>query len=201
MKAVKYWTGRELNQLRELYRNFSIKECAQRLKVTENQARNAVRNHNIKSGRNGRIVKGNIPHNKGKRVLLSDKCLLTCFKKGNLPANTKHDGCITIRKDKSGNCYQYIRISLKKWEPLHIFNYTMYVGQVKPGNIIVFKNGNTLDASPENLEQITRAEHVKRNANRKKAAATMKQLYHREKLRKKYGLQPITKLGMRVLAG
>jgi len=198
-KQIKHWTARELKQLTELYREHPIKECARRLNVTIEQARSATRNHGIKSGRTGHIQKGNIPHNKGKHYPTSAKCLQTCFKPGHLPPNTKHNGAITIRRDKGGNYYQHIRIGLSQWEFLHVHNYKTFVGEIKPGNIVVFKNSNTLDCSPENLEQITRAEHMRRNQNHTKGGQSLRKMYQRERIRKKYGLSALTKHGDRIV--
>jgi len=68
----------------------------------------------------GRIKKGNVPFNKGKKqaeymskeaIKVSRK---TCFKKGNTPHNTNKqgNGAITVRTDsRTGLRYQYIRIA------------------------------------------------------------------------------------------
>jgi hypothetical protein len=46
----------------------------------------------------------------------------------------------------------------------------------------------------ENLFMLSRAENMRRNQNREKAAQSMKKRYHIEKLRKIYGLKCETKL-------
>jgi len=37
-------------------------------------------------------------------------------------------------------------------------------GEVPPGHVLVFRNGNKRDIRPENLELITRAENARRNS-------------------------------------
>ena len=48
------------------------------------------------------------------------KVSATMFKKGHMPDNTLYDGAETIRKDKNGHRYVYVRISLGKWVPKHV---------------------------------------------------------------------------------
>jgi hypothetical protein len=50
-----------------------------------------------------------------------------------------------------------------------------------------------MNCTLENLKLIPLAENARRNANRKKAAESMQKLYDRERVRKKYGLPPLTK--------
>jgi hypothetical protein len=192
-----FWTEKQIKQLRELYAKHSAPICAKLMNLTPSQVKGATRRYNILSGRDGKIKKGNRPWNAGKKGIHIGG-IETQFKPGNEPHNTRHNGAISIRRDKSGNFYQFIRINKARWEPLHKFNYTMYVGPIKPGNIVVFKDRNTMNPAPENLIQITRAEHCRRNANKTKAAETLRKLYSRERIRKQYGLAPISKLAMRL---
>lgn len=114
------------------------------------------------------IKPGNIPVNKGKKmsIALYKKCAPTMFKKGNLPHNTKADGCISIRHDhpnRRGYRYKWIRIAIGKWEMLHVHNWKKAHGRIPKGYIVVFKDGNTMNCSLSNLEMITLAENMKRN--------------------------------------
>lgn len=113
--------------------------------------------------------KGRTSHNKGKKQkdYMSKEGLervkRTRFKKGSVPHNTLHDGAISIRKDKSGHYYRYIRISKGKWDLLQREVWRITHGPIPKGMIIVFKDGDSMNCNIENLEMISRSENMKRN--------------------------------------
>lgn len=113
-----------------------------------------------------RLKKGNIPPNKGKKMPAEvyAKAAPTMFRKGNLPVNTKYDGYLSLRIDKTGRPYYHIRISKGKFELLHRVVWQQANGEIPIDMIVSFKNGNTLDVSIENLELITRKENMLRNS-------------------------------------
>lgn len=123
-------------------------------------------------GKRYRYKKGNVPPNKGKKwqEFMSDESIRNCqktqFKKGNLPHNTKFDGYVRERKDKNGVYYKYIRVSLGKWKLLQRVVYEQNIGKIPQGFIVIFKDGNTMNVVPNNLEAISRAEHARRNQNK-----------------------------------
>jgi len=80
-----------------------------------------------------------------------------------LPHNTKYNGCITQRTDKSGTPYKYIRIDLGKWELLHRYNWEQANGPIPKNNILRSINGDTLNCDTSNWNLITRAEHLQLN--------------------------------------
>lgn len=110
----------------------------------------------------GQFTEGIIPWNKGTKGL-SVGGVVTQFKKGNLPHNTKYDGCIVQKKDKSGLTYKYIRTDLNKWEPLHRYNWEQANGPIPKNTILRSINGDTLNCDPSNWQLITRAEHLRLN--------------------------------------
>lgn len=109
-----------------------------------------------------RFVKGQAAWNKGKKgVCWSPDSV---FKKGNLPHNTRNDGDIAVRYDKNGKPYQFIRISLAVWEPLHVHEYKKHVGPIPKGHVVCFRDGNTLNCEVSNLEMMTKADNMRRNS-------------------------------------
>lgn len=121
-----------------------------------------------KVGEPYRWKKGNKPPNAGKKLegKRLEQLLSTAFKKGNIPHNTyPEDGVIKIRHDKNANSYyQYIRVSVGKWKPLHVLIWeNKHGGYNQLTHCLWFINGNTLDVRLDNLELITRAENVSRN--------------------------------------
>lgn len=109
--------------------------------------------------------KGHIPVNKGQKMSpeLYKKCAPTMFKKGNKPHNTKADGEISIRKDKNGHEYQYIRVSLGKWELLHRHIWEKANGPIPENHNVVFIDKNHLNCELSNLELISNEELMERN--------------------------------------
>jgi len=117
-----------------------------------------------------RIKKGNCPPNKGRRQteFMSaagiENTKATRFYKGHAPHNTKSDLCITIRADKRGINYKFIRVELGKWIPLHRFNWQQKNGVIPKGLKLIFKDGDTMNCDISNLELLTPGELMKRNS-------------------------------------
>ena len=107
-----------------------------------------------------------------------EKVKKSWFKPGSNPANTKHDGAICIRGDKIGNRYQFIRLSEANWIPLHRHNWIQLNGAIPKGLKLIFKDGDTLNCSMDNLELVTAGELMLRNSyhNYPKPLAMMVQL-------------------------
>lgn len=101
------------------------------------------------------------------KELILQRKLDSQIKKGHIPQNTKEcDGVITIRNDhekRNGRKYQYIRLSLANWKPLHVYNWEQSQGEIPKGYCLWFKDGNSLNADISNLELITRQENLRRN--------------------------------------
>ncbi len=124
----------------------------------------------------GSFKMGLNPFNKGKKQheFLSKEALervrQTQFKKGQVPHNWAHykDGEIVTHRDmgkKGGNkLYKWIRVTLRDWRMLHVYNWEKHNGPVPAGYIVVFKNGDTMNCEVNNLELITRAENMRRNS-------------------------------------
>jgi hypothetical protein len=118
----------------------------------------------------GRMKPGNVPKTKGRKwsEFMSKNgqrnSLKTTFKKGNLPPNTKADGVISIRTDKRGIQYKFIRLSKSRWIPLHRYNWIKVNGPIKRGMKLVFKDSNTMNCDIENLELLSPGQLMKRNS-------------------------------------
>ncbi len=116
--------------------------------------------------------KGHVPTNKGvpKTEWLTPDQLKeqqkNYFKSGHVPHNQKpKNGIISIREDKkTGKKYKYIRIAPNNWVLLSRLNYERHIGPIPKNNIIIFKDGDSLNCHPTNLKAITRREHVIKNA-------------------------------------
>lgn len=117
------------------------------------------------SGKSHRFVKGQVPPNKGKKLPpeVVEKMRPTMFKPGHLPHNTNYDGHISIRADKTGKSYAYVRVRLGVYKLLHREIWEINNGPIPEGYIVVFKDGNSQNITIDNLELITKEENLRRN--------------------------------------
>lgn len=110
---------------------------------------------------------GHKPFNKGMKLheFMNEekinKVLQSSFKKGHKPVNTKQDGCISIRKDKNGRNYKWIRLSRNNWQMLHVHTWIKNNGAVPEGMIITFIDGNSMNTELSNLRLASNSEHMR----------------------------------------
>ena len=168
-------------QIIDLYPHHSTKYIAELLGVTISKVYNTAWNAKVKKSaeymltpESGRIIEpsvanqfkpGHTPHNKGKQMdaEIYEKVAPTMFKKGNKPHNTKPNGTINIRADKTGRLYQYIKIKDCQWELLQRHVWTQANGEIPPGSVVIFLDGNYLNCELNNLQVISRRENMARN--------------------------------------
>lgn len=116
-----------------------------------------------------RIKTGNTPFNKGKRLAETvapeaiERMKRGWFKKGNLPHNTKTDMEISIRPDKRGVKYKFIRTSLAVWTPLQRYVWEQANGPIPKGGKIIFKDSDPMNCDLHNLELLTSGQLMRRN--------------------------------------
>lgn len=119
----------------------------------------------LNSGVTGYFKKGNIPHNKGKKMSpeVYEKCKNTMFAKGNIPKNHRPVGSERLSKDG------YIEIKVEepnKWVFKHKVLYEKANGPVPKGKIVIFADGNKENLSLDNLRLVSRRELLVLNQNR-----------------------------------
>jgi hypothetical protein len=115
-----------------------------------------------------RFKKGQAPANKGKKQheYMSaegiERTKASRFKKGSVPHNTNQqgNGAITIRRDKNGNRYQYIRIALGHWRELHRVVWEQHHGPQPKGFNVQFRDKNPLNCTIENLYLVSRKKQM-----------------------------------------
>ncbi len=105
------------------------------------------------TGNDGQFKKGSIPWNKGVKGGGYEP---TQFKKGHTPLNAKYDGYIVIRLDNRGVPQKHIREGKRRFEYLSRHNWRESFGEIPAGHCIRFKDGDTLNCDPENLECVSR---------------------------------------------
>lgn len=86
------------------------------------------------------------------------------FQKGHVPANAHKDGTIVIRLDNRGIGYKHIKVPGKRrMIMLHVYLWHEAHGKVPKSHAVVFKDGDTMNCTLENLECIHRNELARRN--------------------------------------
>jgi hypothetical protein len=115
--------------------------------------------HGIKTGRTGRFVKGG-PYIDGSG---SKRGSPTSFKPGHLPHNHNPIGHVRISKDG----YQQVKLTdtrnhRRDYHFIHRLVWQHYHGDIPPGHIIVFRDGDKWNFNIDNLELISRAVHAVR---------------------------------------
>lgn len=133
---------------------------------TEKQITYFTRNHKLKSGRTGCFVKGSKPWNTGTKGVCRPNS--GSFKNGQVPPNRRplgsericpKDGYILI-KIAEENPYTGFNT---RWKAKHIVIWEARHGAVPDGHIVRFKDNNKLNCTDENLELVSRQEHLYMN--------------------------------------
>ena len=163
--------------------------------------------------RKNQFGKGHVPHNKGKgwRYYVSEKgqnnSLRTCFKKGvcrddNPRKRSAGYECLRVEK---GRQYWWIKPEDgRRMMPKHRYIWEKAFGPIPKGHCVQFKDGDTTNCILDNLYLISRAKQVRRNFDKlpeeRKAEArakiheTRNKSIRADRLRLKWGLEPLGKL-------
>lgn len=156
---INYIPGHHYN---EIVNEFN--KCFPERQINVSKVKSFCGNNKISTGFNGRFKKGQEPPNKGEKGLHIPGSEKGWFKKGNIPVNHKEVGSESIRKDKSGQSYIYVKVKEPRtWRMKHIIEWEKYNGQVPKGKIIIFLDGNTMNTDISNLAMIDRKIHVRLN--------------------------------------
>jgi hypothetical protein len=182
---AKPWTTEEIELLKDLYpdhynvqiceilnRNYSsivYKASCLGLKKSDSFKKIELQKQAEKLkivGQKSRFQKGMIPVNKGVNISQEtyEKIKPFMFKKGNKPPNTLPDWHESVITHK--NKLQYVMIKIpghEKMRPKHVWLWEQKYGKVQKGYNIVFKDGNQLNCTIDNLECISDGEIMKRN--------------------------------------
>ncbi|MDB0602338.1 HNH endonuclease signature motif containing protein [Tenacibaculum maritimum] len=178
-KGKTNFTEKEDQFIKDNYLKLPVKTIADKIGRSGTGVNTALKRMNLEipdeiikqNKKFAQFKKGHVPENKGKKQIeymsaeMIERTKATRFKKGNLPHNSQgiNNGDVHIRKDSKGRYYKWIRESLGVWKMLHVFNWEKEFGPIPDGYIIVFKNKDSMNCEPSNLELITRAENMAKN--------------------------------------
>lgn len=131
--------------------------------VTMVQIRTFKKNHNLKSGLDGRFKKGHTPFNKGKKGICAKGCEATQFKKGHKPVNYKPVGSERI------NIYGYIEVKVaepNKWRLKQRVVWEEHYGEIPNGYSILFLDRNKQNLDINNLILVSKKQLAFLNNNK-----------------------------------
>lgn len=186
----RYWKTSELNFIRTNL-HLTDKELGKKLGVSGDRVKSARARYQILKGRGaGQFKKGMRPFNAGMpgHLWIRPEQLVnvqrTQFKKGQKPVN--HNRIMFSVFDVDG--HKFIKLPHKRAYPLNRYVWEQNTGEVLTGNdVITYKDGNPHNCEFTNLVKISRAENMKRNANRKKQGEGMRWAWMIHKTFRAYG--------------
>lgn len=149
-----YIPGHHYNEIvAEFERRFNIQ-------ITQEQVHSYTRNHKIKTGFTGQYKKGNVPSNKGKTwddyltKEQQERARTTNFKKGSRPHNY-----VPVGSEALTTGDQYVKVKIAEpniWELKHKLVWREHFGEIPPGMVIAFRDGNRQNCSIENLRLVSK---------------------------------------------
>lgn len=123
-------------------------------------------------GNKGSFKKGNVPHNKGKKLTeyldesKVEKIKKTQFRKGQTAGEKSSNWKGGVQQMKHDCVYIYDGVNKRKRRPRAV--YEAEFGPIPEGYVIYHLDGDKDNDDPYNLEAISRAELVKRNRSKNK---------------------------------
>lgn len=182
----RYWSRKDLAQLRKLYPDMSTAKVARRMRRSVCSLYAQAMAMGIKksaaylasgeacrwNGREPRSVvnrfkKGQVPWNKGKKGYRAPGSEKGWFKKGRpKEANNTWRPIGTVTVDADGYSWTKVRetgVRSTAWKMTHVLLWEKHRGPVPKGMIVIFRNKNRADIRYRNLKLISRPDHMRRN--------------------------------------
>lgn len=168
--TVKYPAG-SIEYIKEIAPGRTSKEIAELVNahfgsgtMTPSQVAAFKKNHKITSGVDTRFKPGQECINRLEKGKYYPGCEKTWFRKGNKPANEVPVGSTS----KTTDGYHIIKVKdrgtqRERWEFLHRHIYRNQIGEIPPGYMVGFRDGNFDNLDPENLFIFTNEENLEIN--------------------------------------
>lgn len=167
MRKLHRFTSEEKSFLVEFVPGHSHKEIAAEFGkrfppgVTVSQIKSAIKRYHLNTGHTGRFEKGNVSHNKGRKMTSEQYRIAepTMFKPGNTPPNTLPIGTELELPDG----YLWVKINnvpkAKKnvnWRQKHRLLWEQNFGEIPEGYLVIFKDGDRRNFNLDNLACISK---------------------------------------------
>ena len=108
----------------------------------------------------------------------------TQFKKGHVAHNVKYDGAVSLRHNyKRDQVTLYIRTAPGNWELLNRYMWAKVYGAIPAGHSVRYRDGDQLNCNIENLECVSRVQHLNMNCSFEKRRQTAINNYKEGKFR------------------
>lgn len=116
----------------------------------------------LSAGLKYRYKAGNVPMNKGMKMTTDvyNKCKNTMFRKGVVPHNAKYDGYERLNKEG----YVEVRVAMGKFRLKHRVIWEEAHGPIPKGYIVTFIDGDKTNITLNNLQMISRVQHMANNS-------------------------------------
>lgn len=124
---------------------------------THNQMKSYYQNHRLDSGVTGHFPKGHIPPNKGRKGYCPPGAEKTWFREGHTPHNKVPIGTVLVKTD--GYLWQKVGEGCRDWRQLSHILWEQANGPIPEGSRLIYKDGNRLNCTLENLALVTLAEN------------------------------------------
>lgn len=166
IRTPKLFTPEMDKYIREINSMRTAKEVAQMINekfgtsFTDEQIKRYRTTRHLISGLTGRFEKGQVSHNKGKKMPpeVYEKAKATMFKKGNRPHNTQEVG--TEIEDATPEHYIKVKIAEPNvWKYKHHIIWEEHNGPIPKGMNITFLDGNNRNFDISNLAMVSNAEN------------------------------------------
>ena len=153
--------------IRSNHKGIGPKQMAQLLndtfgtRYTNAQLKGYYANHDLNSGLTGRFEKGHIPPNQGRKGYCAPGAEKGHFQAGHTPHNKTPIGTILVKHD--GYLWQKVGEGCRDWRQLSHILWEQANGPVPDGSRLIYKDGNKLNCTLENLALVTLAENAVMN--------------------------------------
>lgn len=221
---IRKWTQQELDMLKAIYPDHSNKYCSEYLHRSVYSIFQKAHKLGLRKTPEfarqqrecGQYKKGHVPFNKGMRheEYMSEEGILRCresfFKDGNIIPNAinyRPDGFECIRNEH-GKRYIWIKPAGRHMIPKHRWLWEQAHGPIPEGYFVMFKDGDSMNCVLENLLLVNRPEHMRRIIARMpedrkaeiraKMAKSRKERIKADKLRLRWGLEPLGRIVKRI---
>lgn len=163
------WTPADDDSLVNLYQGNSASQIAAIMGRTRQSIKGRIAKLALKKtsgyANNGQFNAGMTPWNKGVPFDSGGRSHQTRFKEGHIPHTMKPIGHERITADGyRERKMTATRITRQDYVGIHILMWREHFGDIPPGNVVVFRDGNKQNIVIENLECITRPELMRRNS-------------------------------------